>query len=164
MIRQSASVLVLLLALVPPAAADPAAPGPGPGRVFGFFNPETGKFTMKENGAIAPRAGTKPVGGILTVSVLAQVSKPDPTGTIRCSAAYDITAGETAYAPVQSANQAVQKLFKFTIGYIFSGRVIGAATAACLAFTASGEQSGNATQFVVFTNPTEEVVVRVLLQ
>jgi hypothetical protein len=163
-IGQSGSVLVLLMALVAPAVAETPPPGPGPGRVFGYFDPGTGKFTMKENGANATRAETKPVKGTLTVHVDAEVSKPDPNGTIGCNVYYAIPDRESAYAPLQTADQATDKSFDFSVGYIFSGRTTGSVTVQCFAFTASGEQSGSATQVIFFNNPTEEILARVTLQ
>jgi hypothetical protein len=161
-IRQSGSVLVLLVALVAPAAAETPPPGPGPGRVFGYFDPGTGKFTMKENGA--PRAETKPVKGTLTVHVDAYVSKPDPTGTIGCNVLYG-TQNVAAYTPLQTKDQAAfRQTFLFNIGYIFSGKEDGTVFADCFAFTASGEQSGRGGQTVYFNNPNEEIEIIVTLQ
>ncbi|MGO9675113.1 MAG: hypothetical protein ACLPSF_13275 [Methylocella sp.] len=153
MASRAAGALALLGALATPAIADPSAPagflgakapgmaasGPGPGRIFGYFDPAAGMFTPTEN----PKASAvKPVAGTLTVNLNYDVSEKDPKGTIFCYVDVETKNGESESGPEQNG-PATSGTFVYSFKFLVPPPELAVAVHAdCAAQTKYGSQSG----------------------
>jgi len=126
-------------------AAHAAHAAPPPARVFGTFDPITGRFT-----AFPDTAGpaTSTVAGKLTVHVTLKQLHHDIPGEMGCYGGYTVTNGENASWPGQTFVPVDTRDVTFVVDYLFPAKTVAAVNVTCYGVTKYVEESARATQNV----------------